>query len=67
MHVADSESCGAKLADNMATLGASKGGSAADDDGLGYHVRGAVSIPGSYAGLLRPFGHLVASLCHIFT
>ena len=25
MHVADSESCGAKLADNMATLGASKG------------------------------------------
>ena len=33
MHVADSESCSAKLADNMATLGASKGGSAADDDG----------------------------------
>ena len=33
MHVADSESCDAKLADNMATLGASKGGSAADDDG----------------------------------
>ena len=33
MHVVDSESCGAKLADNMAALGASKGGSAADDDG----------------------------------
>ena len=33
MHVVDSESCGAKLADNMATIGASKGGSAADDDG----------------------------------
>ena len=33
MHVVDSESCDAKLADNMATLGASKGGSAADDDG----------------------------------
>ena len=28
---------------------------------------GAVSIPGSYAGLLRPIGHLVVSLCHIFT
>ena len=36
-------------------------------DALGYHVRGAVSIPGSYAGLLRPIGHLVVSLCHIFT
>ena len=34
---------------------------------LGYHVRVAVSIPGSYAGLLRPIGHLVVSLCHIFT
>ena len=33
MHVVDSESCDAKLADNMATIGASKGGSAADDDG----------------------------------
>ena len=33
MHVVDSESCDAKLADNMAALGASKGGSAADDDG----------------------------------
>ena len=34
---------------------------------LGYHVRVAVSIPGSYAGLLGELGHLVASLCHIFT
>ena len=34
---------------------------------LGYHVRVAVSIPGSYAGLLGEIGHLVASLCHIFT
>ena len=33
MHVVDSESCAAKLADNMDALGASKGGSAADDDG----------------------------------
>ena len=36
-------------------------------DDLGYHVRVAVSIPGSYAGLLGEIGHLVASLCHIFT
>ena len=33
MLVVESESCDAKHADNMATIGASKGGSAADDDG----------------------------------
>ena len=33
MHVVDSESCVAKLADNMAVLNASNGGSTADDGG----------------------------------